>query len=176
MPICSSIFLPFVVATATTQSPSPRFIKRTPCVARPATPMVLTSVRITTPPAEIIIRSLSFPVITRAVATAPVFLVTFEVITPPPPRLCVGYSSMSVLLPYPFCLLDITQIDAVFAFGCAADISKHINPKLEDAPPIRKEEQSIVAVRNQQVANRVVFTSCHTRDATSPSALCAIRT
>ncbi len=46
-----------------------------------------TSIRMTTPPAEIIIKSLSLSPITRAAATGPVFSVTFKVITPLPPRL-----------------------------------------------------------------------------------------
>src|SRR5579875_3055732 len=53
----------------------------------------------TTPAAETITRSLSRSVMTRAAAILPVFSVKRAVSTPLPPRLCLGYSLISVRLP-----------------------------------------------------------------------------
>ena len=81
---------------------------RTPCVARPATRICDTAVRIVRPDRLIIIRSLS-SVTAWIEISFPVFSVILIVLTPLPPRFVMRYSSRSVRLPYPFSLSTNTS-------------------------------------------------------------------
>src|SRR5258708_13696495 len=47
---------------------------------------------------------------------------------------------------YPFALFNGDQVNEVFAFGGATDIGQFVSLKLEDASPVGKEEQPIMAV------------------------------
>ncbi len=73
--------------------------------------MSKTFIRIVTPLLQVIIRS-SVSATSRIPTKVPVFSVTLIVFTPFPPLLVILYSSIAVLLPYPFSLTTNTVLDA----------------------------------------------------------------
>ena len=62
----------------------------------------------------------------------------------------------------------------MFPFSSAAHLRQFIDFELEDAATIRKKEQAIMAVRDQQVSYGVILASGHSRNASTTSALRAI--
>src|SRR5579864_5975654 len=95
--VSSSAFSCSTTADAT-RSPSSRCSRRTPCVERPASRIVLVSMRMILP--NWLISMASDDSSTSMIPTTfPFFAVVFTLMTPLPPRDCNRYSSTGVRLP-----------------------------------------------------------------------------